>query len=221
MDLVSLLLLAVVDSINPSAIVVTLTLISIGRSPIHVALYIAAVFVTYLTVGFLALLGIDSLLPPLGDILRSRPGLIGQCLTGAALLVFALRAKPEPAPMDIRSTSAAGTGAAIIALGVGVTLLEMPTAIPYLAAIAILTAGELGLEQWAPLLVGYNVIFVSPLCLLLAGHVVLGDRFGDRYEAFRARLEQGARTTTLWVLGIVGSLLVSTGVIEYAFRYGS
>lgn len=59
-----------------------------------------------------------------------------------------------------------------------------------------------------------------PLCLLLAWHVFLSDRFGALYEGLRARLERDARTITLWVLGLVGGWLVTTGLIELAFRYG-
>ena len=47
--LLGLLALALVDSINPSAIVVTLYLLSRGRAPAQVAVYVAAIFLTYLT----------------------------------------------------------------------------------------------------------------------------------------------------------------------------
>ena len=49
--LLGLLALALVDSINPSAIVVTLYLLSRGRAPAQVAVYVAAIFLTYLTLG--------------------------------------------------------------------------------------------------------------------------------------------------------------------------
>lgn len=49
--LLSLLALALVDSINPSAIVVTLYLLGRQRVPARVAVYVAAIFVTYLTLG--------------------------------------------------------------------------------------------------------------------------------------------------------------------------
>ena len=218
--MLSLLVLALVDSVNPSAIVVTLTLLSTGRPRRHVALYIASVFATYLSFGSLTLLGIGSFLPPLGEVLRSRPGLIVQCTVGVGLFAFAWTAHPDPSPVTPKGTGTRATAIAVILLGIGVTLMEMPTAVPYLAAIALLTAEELPLQEWAPLIVAYNVIFVLPMCLLLAGHALLGNRIGAKYDTIRGRLEKGARTTTLWVLGLVGGWLVTTGLLEYAFRFG-
>jgi len=61
--LLSLLALALVDSINPSAIVVTLYLLGRQRVPAQVVVYVAAIFVTYLTLGAMMMSGIDALLP--------------------------------------------------------------------------------------------------------------------------------------------------------------
>jgi hypothetical protein len=49
--LLGLLALALVDSINPSAIVVTLYLLSRERASAQVVVYVAANFLTYLTLG--------------------------------------------------------------------------------------------------------------------------------------------------------------------------
>lgn len=65
--MLSLLALAVVDSINPSAIVVTLYLLGHQRVPAQVVVYVAAIFVTYLTLGAMMMLGIDGLLPSESD----------------------------------------------------------------------------------------------------------------------------------------------------------
>jgi hypothetical protein len=50
--LLALLALALVDSINPSAIAVTVFLLSRERSSQQVVVYVAAIFVTYLTRAF-------------------------------------------------------------------------------------------------------------------------------------------------------------------------
>jgi hypothetical protein len=54
--LLALLALALVDSINPSAIVVTLYLLSRNRVAAQVFTYIAAIFLTYLTLGTMMML---------------------------------------------------------------------------------------------------------------------------------------------------------------------
>lgn len=103
-------------------------------------------------------------------------------------------------------------------LGVSVTAMELPTAIPYFAAIALITEGELPIRTWAPLLGMYNVIIVLPPIALLVGHLALQDRLADRYAALRQRLQSGARETTLWVAGLVGGGLFVTGLIELVAR---
>ena len=70
--LLGFLALAVVDSINPSAIVVTLYLLSRERAATQVTVYIAAIFLTYLTLGVAVMAGIDALLPSLTTAAESR-----------------------------------------------------------------------------------------------------------------------------------------------------
>ena len=92
-----LVALAVIDSINPSAIVITLYLLTRSRAALQVAVYIAAIFVTYLALGTMMMLGVDTLAPTLGTVLDSRPGLIAQSLLGLAVLVYCFRASMEQA----------------------------------------------------------------------------------------------------------------------------
>ena len=80
----AVLLLALLDSVNPSAIVVTLYLLANGgaRAPVKVLVYVGAIFVTYSALGAALLLGIGALLPSLGGVLRMPAGLVAQCLVG-------------------------------------------------------------------------------------------------------------------------------------------
>ena len=97
--------------------------------------------------------------------------------------------------------------------------MELPTAVPYFGAIALLTTADLPMTQWLPLLVLYNAIFVLPPVVLLAGHVVFGGRLNARYADLRERLQAGARETMLWIFGLVGSALLVTSVVEYVARF--
>jgi cytochrome c biogenesis protein CcdA len=215
--LLSLLALALVDSINPSAIVVTLYLLSRGRVAAQVLTYVAAIFLTYLTLGVMLTLGIDAVLLSLRTAGGGRLGYIVQSLIGLAMLVYAIRA-PTTAKSAPRVEPSASTYAALALLGVTVTTMELPTAVPYFGAIAILTTADLPMAQWLPLLVVYNAIFVLPPVLLLVGHVVLGNRLDTRYADLRERLQAGARETMLWIFGLVGSGLFVWGVVEYVAR---
>ena len=100
----------------------------------------------------------------------------------------------------------------------GVTAMELPTAIPYFAAIALIVDAELPIRVWVPLLGLYNVIFVLPPIALLVGHLVFQQRLAEPYAALRQRLELGARGIVLWVAGLVGGWLFLTGTIELVAR---
>ncbi len=216
--LISLLALALVDSINPSAIAVTLYLLGQGRTAARVVTYIAAIFGTYLALGATMMLGLDAVLPSVRPWAEGRLGFIVQSLIGLAMLVYAVRAPAASSPAP-RTEPHAATFAAIALLGVTVTALELPTAVPYFGAIALLTAAKLSTAQWLPLLVVYNAIFVLPPVLLLVGHVVAGRHLEKRYADLRERLQAGAHQTMLWIVGLVGGGLLVTGVIEYVARF--
>jgi cytochrome c biogenesis protein CcdA len=217
--LLGLLALALVDSINPSAIVITLYLLSRERVAAQVVVYIATIFLTYLALGAMMMLGIDALVLSLRTTGGGRLGLIVQILVGLAMLLYAIW-PPTTAKSAPRVEPSASTYAALALLGVTVTTMELPTALPYFGAIALLTSADLPITRWLPLLVLYNAVFILPPVLLLAGHVVVGRRLDARYDDLRMRLQAGARETMLWIFGLVGSGLLVWGVIEYLARFG-
>ena len=100
MTVAAVLFLALLDSINPSAIVVTLHPLSLSgsRVVVQVGVYLGAIFVAYFAFGAMQLLGIDSVLPSLGDVLRDWIGLIAQSLVGLALLAYSLTTSTDHAP---------------------------------------------------------------------------------------------------------------------------
>jgi cytochrome c biogenesis protein CcdA len=219
MTIASLIVLAAVDSINPSAIVITLYLLSRAEAGVQVGVYIATIFLTYFTVGLLMILGIDTFLPSIETLLVSPLGLIGQGLAGLALLVYGLRASADRTSATPVAPPSARTYAALALLGVAVTAMELPTALPYLGAIAVITSADLPIRQWAPLLALYNTIFVMPPLMLLAGHIFFGEQLRERYAGLRLRLQHGARETVRWVAGLVGGGLFVTSAIELVARF--
>jgi cytochrome c biogenesis protein CcdA len=216
--LLSLLALAVVDSINPSAIVVTLYLLSRESAAAPVVVYLAAIFLTYLALGVMMMSGLAALLPALRLTGSSRVELVVQGLIGLGMLIYAVRS-PAAATSAPELEPRASTYAALVALGVTVTAMELPTAVPYFGAIALLTTAGLPLAQWLPLLVIYNAIFILPPLLLLLGQLLFGRRLERRYAGLRERVQTGAQETMLWILGLVGGVLLVTSVIEFTARY--
>lgn len=201
--------LALVDSINPSALVVTLSLLARAVPLSRIASYIAAIFATYLTLGVLLVLGVDTLLSTFGEAFESSAAYAIEGVVGAAMLIYSFRPLREPEVPDARIERASTAAlAGTFALGVVITVLEFPTAFPYLAAISLLADAELSAVQWLTVLLVYNVIFVVPPTALVVGHMIAGRRLGPRYDRLRARLQRGARETMLWIIGAVGFFLL-------------
>lgn len=207
--------LALLDSLNPSAIAVTLYMLTQRGAHRRVVTYISAIFLSYLALGVLLMLGLDTLLGRFGEALEHPIAYAVQGVVGAAMLLYSFLASTKP-----RSESSlpdARTLGATFLLGASVTVLEFPTAFPYLGAIGILTGANLGPVQWPPLLLVYNLIFILPPLLLLAAHMLFGARFESRFSGWQARLQKEARETMLWIVGIVGFFLLSGALQHFEF----
>lgn len=216
--LVAVLGLALVDSINPSALVMTLHLLTRAVPVSRIWAYIGAILVTYLTIGILLMLGVDALLGAFRDVFETPAAYAVQGVIGAAMLIYSFRPVTASDPSDRRAERAATTAlVGMFALGAMITVAEFPTAFPYLGAIALLTQADLTPGQWLPVLLVYNVIFVVPPSVLVIGHQVAGRRLGARYERLRQRLQRGAQETVLWIIGIVGFFLVVDSLAYFEF----
>ncbi len=208
--------LAVVDSINPSALLATIVLLLRGRAarPL-VAVYVAAVLVTYFAIGLALTLGLG--LTPQA-VIESDAAYLAQGVLGAAMLAYAVLAPGRSRrrdPATPRKLPAVRGPAAVFALGMAVTVLELPTALPYLGAVGAITRANLAVGDWLPLLVAYNLIFVLPPLALLATHVALGDRTTGLLERLRTRLGGAAREGLLWLLGLVGFFLLTDALSHF------
>jgi hypothetical protein len=81
-----------------------------------------------------------------------------------------------------RRTATAGAAVArlgarsALALGAGVTALDLPTAFPYFAALAAIVGAGVALGSQLVLLAMFNLLYVLPLALILAVRMIAGER---------------------------------------------
>jgi|AGTN01.2.fsa_nt_gi Protein of unknown function (DUF2910). len=198
--------LALFDCINPSAIIVTILLIAKGDDR-KIPVYVAAIFCTYLAMGILLMFGLSATLTAVGPQLESPIAYGVQAAVGLVMLLYGIFASSK-ARKGPKLPSVIGMGA-ISLLGIMVTIAELPTAIPYLGAIGIMTGANLGASTWLPLLVAYNVIFVLPPLAIWLGYRALGSRLTGRLDKYREKLQQGARETWLTIVAIIGFFLLA------------
>jgi cytochrome c biogenesis protein CcdA len=207
MDLtvVAVLGLALLDTLSPTVIGVTLYLL-LARPPRAGALlcvYLATVAIAYFALGVLLMLGLGAVVPLVDDTVWAW----GQAAFGAAFVVgsFFIRDK-DAEHASIRDR--AFTTRSMLLLGLGTWLFEFATAVPYFAAIGIMTAAGLSAVQWAPLLGGYVMIMVVPGVLLFVAWAVLRERMRERFERWQNALSSGSRSTLRWIVRIAGLLIL-------------
>ncbi|NZA27135.1 GAP family protein [Luteimonas sp. SJ-92] len=211
----ALLALALLDSLNPSALVVALWLLSRPQAAPRLLAYVTGILAAYLGLGIAMMLGFGALRDAIGDALDHPVALLVQGLLGAALLAYGIFAPKSAHQAREPHAPAGGRLAGYVALGMTVTAVELVTALPYFAAVALMLAADLAPLQWLPLLLAYNAIFVAPPLLLLALHALLGSRTDERFARWRQRLQRGAREAALWIFAIVGVALLGDAVSRH------
>lgn len=148
--------LALVDSLNSSALAVALLLLTQERPAAKITAYMAGVFVTYLSIAVLLMLGIGTLFTRLNDALFSPTAYGVQAAVGAALFIYSWVADPKKRPRPLERVSGAMGGAALFLLAAAVTVMELSTALPLLGAVGLLTYLQWPVYRWLPAWDGPN-----------------------------------------------------------------
>ena len=210
--------LAVVDSVNPSALLVTVFLLTTGGAYARrVLVYVSAIFCTYLALGVLAMTGLDLLSGLADNVLVGRMAYGTMAVAGLGMFGYALFA-PNSGKSPVRLPERLGYPALFL-LGLTISAMEFPTAFPYLGALGILAANGAGPLVWVPVLVLYNVILVSPPLVLVAAWRLKGESLRPRLEAFAEKTRAKSRSWALWAVGFIGFFLAREGVVYYLFLF--
>lgn len=211
--LVTVFGLALIDSLNPSALVATLYLLTQKSYVLKVSTYMAAVFLSYFVIGVLLMLGLDTVWGYFdGPVAYAVQG-----FAGALMLLYGIFAPTKNAEKKTTRVPRSQSLGAVFLLGLTISVVEFSTALPYLGAIAILTNANVAVVQWVPVLVAYNLVFVLPPFLLLGVYRAFGTRLGPVLERWGERFRGSSRSTLLWIVGIVGFLLLADSLRFFDF----
>lgn len=212
--------IGIVDSVNPATIIVALYLAAGDHPGRRVTEFTFGVFATYLLGGVAVALGLGQLIlaavPRPGATARA----VGEIVVGAALVAMAavLWANRRRLAERLAPRLEPGTRSTAI-LGAAMTVVELPTAFPYLAAIGAIVDSGVGITRQLILLVLFNVCFVLPLILIIAALMLSGERALPLLRAARLRLERHwplaltslALLAGLLILGLGASSLAGAG----------
>jgi cytochrome c biogenesis protein CcdA len=205
------------DSLNPSTVGPALYLATTGHARRQIAEFATGVFAVNLIGGAVIALGPGQLLLALVPEPSKTTKNIVEVIVGAAILLAAIVLWTQRRRFAARSlpgaTRRSGPG---LALGAGISLVELPTAFPYFAAIAAIIASDLAVPQQVGLLVLFNLAFILPVLAILFVLVAFGAR-ADRVLGEASNWLQRQWPVLLAALGlVVGTGILGAGAIGLA-----
>ena len=207
-------LIAVVDSVNPSTIAPALYLAAGAAAFRGLVGFIAGVFVVNLVGGLLILLGpgqaLLALIPRPGVELRH---LLELCLGVGLLLLAAVLwlGRKQVAHHVARNQGRIDRSSFLV--GAGIMAVELPTAVPYFAAIAAIVGSGKNVSTQIGLLVVFNAVFIAPLPAILGVRLLAGKR-GQRWlEGLRAYLDERLALLIPGLILGVGVALIVLGTV--------
>lgn len=231
--LISTILTSAADSLNPFAITQQFVLQGMVKKPRHIWYFIIPTGVTNLIGGFLAYYGLVSfignyigkLLEDYGQILFTAELIVGIAfLIGVSFLIQNNKIKSIEKKLsylqsnenedtkkdetEIANKIKSVSPLALIVLGIGATISELTTALPYFAFLAILFNYQLTFWQVTFILVVYNVIYTSPLAILFLIYSKAQDKFDRLYDIIKIQINKWSNIFAPTLVGIIGIILL-------------
>ncbi|BFH59541.1 GAP family protein [Paenibacillus azoreducens] len=205
--------LALLDTLSPATLGVTVYLLISEKERVgsRLMIYLGTVAVFYFSVGVALMLGLDALLSAVSSIFQNRTVSWVTMIIGVGLFIASFYYPKNKKESDLPRPKSR-TNTSMVAFGITTSLIEVGTAIPYFAAIGLMTTSNLAVYQWLPILAGYNFIMVLPPLILFVLHVLLGRLMQKPLERLRTKLAKNAGSAVSWIMCIVGLILVYNSV---------
>lgn len=175
--LVSLIGIAVVDSLNPTLFIAQLYLLTTPQPIPRLLSYIAGVMLVNVSGGVVLLAGVQTVIVNFLSNIDVDAQHIGQLVLGLAIFGFGLWLKPTmPRNDEVKKPRSLHPRHTFV-LGMVVMLNEITTALPYFVAIERIVQAQLGAIGNSLALIIYNAVFSAPLLAFVALFVAYRQRF--------------------------------------------
>lgn len=184
--------------------------------------YLGIVAGAYFLIGLAILLGADAAFTALGGAWE-RGGPLDTPLVNGAMVALGLamlgysvvpgRKAAGPSRLTRWRDRAVSTGTlgAVAGLGIVSVALELATMLPYLAAMALIAAADLGWTGRVAALAGYCLVMVAPALAILALRMKAEARIQPALVWFDGEVRKRGGSAVLWGVGIVGLVLAGFG----------
>ncbi|WP_345473027.1 GAP family protein [Glutamicibacter ectropisis] len=232
----SLVILALIDSTSIGTLIIPLLLLLRGRREViaKVIIYLLVIAGFYWIIGVLLRSGLLLIDP---SIFEHRFFRISGMVLGVLMIIWALTYRTDaqkeadarkkagtrnnvevsqapiateqlPRRLHSRLATALDTRTGLIALALFAGLLELPTMLPYLAAVGVMqsTRWSTGVQLLA--LIGYCLVMIVPALVLVVARALAGERIENWMRKLGEKASRYAQETLGWVVGIGGYLLI-------------
>jgi cytochrome c biogenesis protein CcdA len=201
------------DAVNPSTLAPAFLIVTGADAVRRLARFTLGVFLVSLAGGVALVLGPGQLL--LNALPHPEPHekAIVQLVGGLILVALAvgLWLGRHKLGERLNASESANGDKGAFALGAGIMAVELPTALPYFAAIAAIVAAHVHLAAQLALVLLYNVVFVSPLLALIAARRFAGESMSAKLDSIGDWLRERAIGLLAGLLGVAGVAVAGVG----------
>jgi len=211
-----IVLIGLADSINPATIALAVLVAAGERPRSRLLAFTLGTGLTYFAGGLILTLGPAALLKTLAQHRPDTRTYIAAIVVGVvALGVAAWVWRQSSETVTKRLPTNLGTRGAF-GLGAGMTLVDLPTALPYFAAIALIVAASLSVAAKVTLLAAFNVAYIAPLLAMTAAVALLGPRAAPVLVRVREWVEQWGNKVLAGITAVSGIYLIVYGTLGLA-----
>ncbi len=209
--------IAIADAVNPATVAPALYLATADRPLRRLIAFTAAFFAVNFAGGVAIVLGpgqlLLTLLPDIGA--RARDWI--EVAAGVILIIAAtfLALSRGPAQPEAKGSTPSSPGRAA-AMGATIAALELPTALPYFAAIAAIVGSGLALANQLALIAAFNLVFISPVLAMIGLLAMAGPGATERLRRIGSTLRARWRLAFALLAGAAGVLLIAVGATGLA-----
>ena len=206
-----LLGIALIDSLNPSIILMTLFLLSTVKPLIRVTTYVSAVFLTNLILGLLVYFGLNATFSIVIERITTTTSwwvYALEFIAAITLIVTALLMRTNYTVKNQEVKPSKITPYATFLLGISFTFIEFSTAAPYLAGIALIIKAEIEVLYAFSLFILYNLVYIAIPLLLIIFYIVRPEKAINFFNIIREKSSKWIKKILKFILLLLGIILL-------------
>jgi hypothetical protein len=212
--------IALINSIAtlPAGIAGIVAALSAPKPYLTASAFIAGKFVPLFTFGLLLAVGLDAAFDQIGIWARDiwhdphTSVVVLQLIIGGVMVVFAYRLSRASQHRPDRETTARMTPVGAFSVAAGATIVALPAALFYFAAIDQILRADLTAPGIVRAVLYYNVIYLSPLVLIVVTRRLFGSRADPLFQALAGFFGRWGKRLMLFGLLGLGAVLVADAI---------